>query len=147
MSHYGIAHLVHLLCGISFIGVVFFEIVILEGMRKPLGPERMADLELALINRAKRIMPWVVASLFVSGVVLATHHRVALSQLARSSFGALLALKILLALSVLGHFVYALTTASDGCMNSRKFKLLHVSVGTHMLLIVVLAKAMFYVAN
>lgn len=145
MSSYGLVHLVHLLCGIGFIGVVFFELVILEGMRKPLGPARMAEVELALINRAKRIMPWVVGTLFLSGIVLAVFHRGALAQTFTSSFGTLLTLKIVLATSVLCHFVYALKTAVDGCMNSRKFKYLHVSVATHMLLIVFLAKGMFYI--
>lgn len=142
---YGLVHVVHLLCGISFIGVVFFELAILEGMRKPLGPDRMAALELALINRAKRIMPWVVGALFVTGTALAVFHRGALLQGLTSSFGTLLAAKIVLALSVGCHFVYALKTAIDGCMNSRKFKLLHISVAAHMIGIVVLAKAMFYV--
>jgi len=145
MSSYGLVHLIHLLCGIGFIGVVFFELVILEGMRKPLGPARMAEVEFALINRARRIMPWVVGTLFVSGIVLAVFHRAALAQMLTSSFGTLLALKILLATSVLCHFVYALKTAVDGCMNSRKFKYLHFSVATHMLLIVFLAKGMFYI--
>lgn len=142
---YGLLHLIHLLCGICFIGVVFFEVIILEGIRKPLGAEPMATLELAVINRARKIMPWVVATLFLSGVWLAYSHRALLAQPLASSFGALLWLKIALALSVACHFVYALKTASDGCMNSRKFKLLHLSVGSHMVGIVVLAKSMFYV--
>ncbi len=144
MSSYGAVHIIHLLCGIGFIGVVFFELVILEGMRRPLGPQRMAEVELALINRARRIMPWVVGTLFASGAGLAYFHRAALAQVFESSFGTLLALKILLAFSVGGHFVYALKTAKDGCMSSRKFKWLHFSVASHMLLIVVLAKGMFY---
>ncbi|MBE2250066.1 MAG: hypothetical protein IAE78_10990 [Myxococcus sp.] len=145
---YGVVHLVHLLCGISFIGVVFFEVIILEGIRKPLGPEPMAALELAVINRARSIMPWVVAVLFASGVFMAWAHRGALllAFTAPSAFGVLLWVKIVAALSVACHFVYALKTASDGCMNSRKFKLLHLSVASHMAVIVVMAKAMFYVS-
>ena len=90
-------------------------------------------------------MPWVVATLFLSVVWLAYAHRALFTQPLASSFGALLWLKITLALSVGCHFVYALKTASDGCMTSRKFKLLHLSVGSHMIGIVVLAKGMFYV--
>ncbi len=143
---YGLVHLIHLFCGIAFIGVVFFELIILEGMRRPLGPERMAEVELALIQRARRIMPWVVGTLFLSGITLALFHRAALAQLFATSFGTLLWLKIALAASVLCHFVYALKTASDGCMTSRKFKWLHFSVALHMVLIVSLAKGMFYVS-
>lgn len=144
LPSYGLAHVVHLLCGISFIGVVFFELVILEGIRKQLGEGPMATLELAVIQRAKWIMPWVVATLFLTGTAMAYTHRGVLFQLPMSTFGALLWTKIAMAVSVGCHFVYALKTASDGCMNSRKFKLLHLSVGSHMVGIVILAKAMFY---
>lgn len=142
--NYGLVHLIHLFCAIGFIGVVFFEVIILEGLRKPLGPGPMAAVELAVIQRAKKIMPWVVATLFLSGILLAYTHREALMQPQGSSFGALLWLKIGLALSVGGHFVYALKTAADGCMTSTKFKVIHLSVGSHMIGIVILAKGMFY---
>lgn len=143
-SHYNAAHLIHLFCAIGFMGVVFFELVILEGMRKPLGPESMAKLEHALINRARKIMPWVVGTLFVTGILMAYIWRARLANLGTDSFGLLLTLKIVLATSVGCHFVYALKTAIDGCMNSRKFKWLHFSVATHMVLILFLAKGMFY---
>ncbi len=144
MTTYAVAHILHLLCAISFIGVVFFEVLLLEGLRRPLGEEAMATFEAALINRARRIMPWVVGTLFASGLGLAWFHRGAL--LSGTPMGVLLWVKLALAFSVLGHFIFALKTASDGCMNSRLFKRLHVSVGLHMLGIVLLAKGMFYVS-
>lgn len=146
MTTYGVAHVIHLLCGIAFIGVVFVEVVLLEGLRKPLGAEAMANFEAALINRARRIMPWVVGTLFLSGLGLAWFHRAALASAPTSSMGTLLLVKMTLAFSVLGHFIYALKTAADGCMNSVLFKRLHISVGLHMLGIVLLAKGMFYVS-
>lgn len=146
MSSYNATHLIHLLCAIGFMGVVFFELVILEGMRKPLGPARMAEVEQALINRARRIMPWVVGTLFLTGTTLAYFHRGALATMGSSPFGLLLGLKILLATSVGCHFLYALKTATDGCMNSRKFKWLHFSVAAHMLGILFLAKGMFFLS-
>ncbi len=142
MTHYTAAHIVHLLCGISFLGVVFFEVLILEGMRAPLGPERMAEVELALVGRARRIMPWVVGTLFLTGIALAATWWPTLSR-ADSPFAALLWIKIGLALSVLGHFVFALSRAASGCMNSTLFRRLHLSVALHMLGIVLLAKLMF----
>ena len=145
MNHYAFAHIVHLLCGIAFIGVVFFELLILEGMRRPLGAERMAEVELALIGRARKIMPWVVGTLFVTGLALAWAHRGALVGADIPTFGWLLWAKIVLAFSVLGHFIFALSRAADGCMNSQLFMRLHISVGLHMLGIVLLAKLMFYV--
>lgn len=90
-------------------------------------------------------MPWVVGTLFLPGLGLAWFHRGALASAPASPLGTLLWVKMALALSVLGHFVYALKTAADGCMSSRTFKRLHVSVGLHMVCIVLLAKGMFYV--
>ena len=61
-----------------------------------------------------------------------------------SSFGTLLIIKIILALSVLVHFITAITHSICDNMISRRFKYTHLSVFIHMLLIIVLAKGMFY---
>lgn len=142
---YGITHVIHLLCATAFIGVVFFEVFILEGIRDQIGPALMPQIESGIIGRAKKIMPWVVATLFISGIVLAYFHYSKLPSPFASSFGILLGIKILLALSVLVHFVTAIRSATNGCMNSQRFERTHISVFIHMLLIVILAKAMFYV--
>lgn len=144
---YAITHVVHLLCAIGFIGVVFFEVLILEGVRHQLGPVLMTQVETGIIARAKRIMPWVVATLFLSGLVLAVTHYAVLGNPFDSRFGILLTAKILLALSVLVHFVTAMRSAHSGCMDSSRFQRTHLSVFIHMLFIVVLAKAMFYVGG
>lgn len=143
--HYGLAHLIHLFCAILFIGVVFFEVVLLEGVRPTLPADTMASFESALVGRAKRLMPFVVGALFVSGVAMAYVHRANLSQVGASSFGSMLALKVVLALSVLVHFVTALRAGAQGCMSSKRFRRTHLSVAMHMVAIVVLAKLMFYV--
>ncbi len=142
---YPILVILHLFCAILFIGVVFFEVVMLEGIRKHIGDEAMKDVEQGLIQRAKKIMPWVVATLFISGIAMARHHWPALSHPLESKFGLLLFIKICLALSVLAHFVNAMRKAHDGCMNSKRFEITHISVAIHMIFIVILAKAMFYV--
>lgn len=141
---YGLVHVVHLFCAILFIGVVFFEVVLLEGLRQPMGAEAMHRFETALVARAKRIMPWVVGTLFASGLALAWAHRGALAAMS-SAFALLLTLKIGLALSVLVHFVTAIRSASHGCMTSGRFMRTHLSVAMHMAAIIVLAKAMWYV--
>lgn len=74
----------HLFGALVFIGAVFFEVLILDGVRKLVRP------------------------------------------------GALLALKILLALSVLAHFIRAITWSASGRMTSRRFRFIHVSVFCHM---------------
>ena len=143
---YGIVHVIHLLCAAAFIGVVFFEVFILEGIRDQLGPTLMPQIETGIINRAKRIMPWVVATLFLSGLFLAYIHYSRMPEPFGNSFGILLGVKILLALSVLVHFVTAIRSATNGCMTSQRFERTHLSVIIHMFFIVVLAKAMFYVS-
>lgn len=143
---YEISHVVHLLCAVAFIGVVFFEVFILEGIRDSIGASMMPQIEHGIISRAKRIMPWFVGTLFISGVVLASIHYSNLPSPFSSSLGILLAAKILLALSVLVHFVNAMMAAQSGCMDSSRFKWTHLSVLIHMILIIILAKAMYYVS-
>ena len=136
---------VHLLCATIFIGVVFFEVLLLEGVRQRLGDQLMEKVEHAIIARARSIMPFIVAALFASGIYLA-HTYLGTSGIAwNNAFTVLLTLKILLAISVLVHFVSAMLAAHQGCMSSRRFQITHISVAIHMLLIVILAKAMFYV--
>ena len=112
---YGLLLALHLLAAIAFAGTVFFEVVMLEGVRRHLPPE-MRAVERAIGNRAVRVMPWVLLTLYAAGIALAWQHRAALAQPLASGFGLLLAVKIVLALSVFGH----------------------------VLAIVLLAKAMFY---
>lgn len=140
---YSLIHLVHLFCAIAFIGVVFFEVFILEGVRDTLGPTVMPRVEQGIISRAKRIMPWFVGTLFLSGIALGGFHYSQLPSPFSTSLGILLGIKILLALSVLAHFVNAMMAAQSGCMDSSRFQLTHLSVFIHMVLIVILAKAMF----
>lgn len=142
---YTLVQIVHLLCAALFIGVVFFELVILEGIRKSLSDATMTAVETGLIGRVKYIMPWVVGTLFLTGIVLVYHHFGAAKTPFASSFHILLTIKILLALSVLVHFVTALRSGVNGCMESTRFKYTHMSVAIHMFFIVVLAKLMFVV--
>lgn len=118
----------------------------LEGMRKYIGPSTMEEVEQGLVRRARQIMPYIVACLFLSGGYLGYTHLKEANLPWQDSFTLLLSIKIFLALSVLGHFIWALTNAKNGCMDSTKFKLTHISVFSHMVLIVILAKAMFYVS-
>jgi len=143
---YPFAVTIHLLCATTFIGVVFFEVLLLEGIRKRVGDAVMEQVEVGLIGRARRIMPWVVGTLFATGIYMGYVHFSAMGLSWSNAFSVLLALKALLAFSVLVHFVTALRAAHAGCMSSTRFKYTHFSVAIHMLLIVILAKAMFYVS-
>ena len=141
--HYGILLIIHLLCAAVFIGIVAFEVLILEGIRRRLPESMMAALETEIHMRARRIMPWIIAALYLAGLGLASFHVQAINF--NSAFGILLSLKILLALSVLIHFISAIKFSLCGQMNSGRFKRIHYSVFIHLLLIAIFAKAMFYI--
>jgi hypothetical protein len=135
---------VHLLAAIAFIGTVFFEVVILEGVRKHLPRETMREVERAIGNRATAIMPWVLLALYSAGIALAWQQRAVLAQPFASSLGLLLTLKIVLAVSVFAHFVTAMIWRRRGLLGSRRSRRLHLSVFCHVIAIALLAKAMFF---
>lgn len=136
----------HLFAAIFFVGTVFFESVILEAVRKPVGREAMGAVESAIGRRARRVMPFVILTLYAAGIAMAWRYKDVLAHPLDSGFAALLALKIVLALSVLVHFIAAVTLGARGKLRSRHVRFIHISVFIHAVLIVVLAKTMFYVA-
>lgn len=117
----------------------------LEGVRKHVPKEAMRAVESAIGQRARAIMPWVLLVLFGAGLGLSWYHRAALAAPTASSFGLLLAIKIALALSVFGHFLAAMALHRLGRLRSRASQRIHISVFIHVVLIVLLAKLMFYV--
>lgn len=145
MSHFVLVTL-HLFAAILFVGTVFFEVFILEGIRRPVGRDAMRTVETAIGRRARRLMPFVIAVLYGAGIAMAWQYRDALAHPFASSFATLLSIKILLALSVLAHFITAVTLGARGKLKSRHFRAIHMSVFCHVVLIVFLAKAMFYVS-
>ncbi len=143
MSHF-VLLVLHLFAAITFVGTVFFEVLILEGIRKPLGRRAMLITEMAIAKRARGFMPYVIAVLYLAGIGMAWQYRAALAHPFATSFALLLWIKIALALSVLVHFITAMTLSGTGRLTSRHFQLIHLSVFTHVVLIVFLAKAMFF---
>lgn len=134
----------HLFAALIFVGTVFFEVLILEGVRKHVPVDVMRQIERAIGNRARRLMPWVVLVLYGAGIGMAWQHRAALEHPLASSFGLLLTVKIVLALSVLAHFITALVSMKRRTMTARRSHFIHRSIFWHMVFIVLLAKGMFY---
>jgi hypothetical protein len=137
----------HLFAALIFIGTVFFEVLMLEGVRKQVPREAMRAVEQAIGRRARRIMPWVLLVLYGAGIGMAWNYRAVLADPWSSGFGTLLTLKIVLAISVLGHFITAMTLMLRGRMTSRRSRIIHISVFIHVIGIVLLAKSMFYAGN
>lgn len=134
----------HLLCALVFVGAVFFEVLILEGTRKHVSKRAMVEVERAIGQRARRVLPWVLLVLYGAGIGLAWNYRAVLAHPLEGGFGTLLSLKILLAISILGHFARAVTWSASGSMTLRRSRFIHLSVFVQMVAIVVLAKAMFH---
>jgi len=142
---YGWIQLLHLACAIVFAGAVAFEVLILESLHREFAPEEMARLERAIVRRARRIMPFVVALLFVSGGLMFEVRCAGLACLG-TRFGMLLGLKVLLALGVLGVFASTMWAALRGRLDPCRFRHTHRIVLGLMIGIVFLAKAMFLLA-
>ena len=146
MNLYAVAHIVHLFCAIAFVGGVFFEVLVLSVLHtRRVSREARREVEQAMSYRAVRVMPPVVVTLFWSGLVMLWERYLpVLQQPWDSALGTMLMMKILLALSVLAHFAVAVVKMARKTLTMGWSKYIHAVVLTHMLLIVFLAKAMFY---
>lgn len=134
----------HLFAAFIFVGTVFFEVLMLEGVRKHVPREAMRQVEGAIGRRARRIMPWTLLVLYGAGIGMAWHYRAVLAHPLDSTFAMLLTIKIVLALSVLGHFITAMILGGKGLLKTRYVQRIHISVFTHMVGIILLAKTMLY---
>lgn len=144
---YSYAHIIHLYCAITFVGGVFFEALVLSVMHsKRVSREARREVERALSYRAVRVMPWVVSGVFLSGLTMAHRYASVLRHPFSGGFATMLSLKILLAFGILAHFVIAVYKMKTHTLTVGWSKYIHAAVFTQMLLIVFLAKAMFYFA-
>lgn len=134
--------LLHLACAIVFVGAVAFEVLVLEGLRSRFDSATMERIEQAVMARARRFMPFVVALLFLSGFALFDIRCDGFSCLG-SRFGGWLSLKVLLAFVVLGVFASAIIAGARGRMNPCRFRNTHRVILALMIGIVFLAKTMF----
>ncbi|MDX9663513.1 hypothetical protein QMK50_00740 [Pseudomonas sp. P5_152] len=135
----------HLFAALIFIGTVFFEVLFLENIRKQLPARVMLLVEQGIGRRARSLMPWVLLVLFSAGLGMVwLRYLPVLGAPWASSFGTLLALKIVVAASVLLHFLMAMFLFKSGRMSPRYLRFIHASLFCHMIVIVLLAKAMFY---
>jgi hypothetical protein len=94
--------------------------------------------------RSRKVLHGVVLLLYGAGISLAWQHRGVLSQPLASSFGTLLSLKIVLALSIIGHYFLLAYWLKSARLTATRASWIRRSILGHMVLIVILAKAMFY---
>ncbi|AZC31624.1 hypothetical protein C4K38_3666 [Pseudomonas chlororaphis subsp. piscium] len=134
----------HLLAAIAFIGTLFFEVCIWHSARRQLASDAQVAADQAIAVRSRKVLHGVVLLLYGAGIGLAWQHRGVLSQPLGSSFASLLSLKIMLALSIIGHYLLLAYWLKTARLSAGRACWIRRSVLGHMLLIVVLAKAMFY---
>lgn len=132
----------HLLAAIAFIGTLFFEVLIWHQARLQVVGAATADR--AIAARSRKVLHGVVLALYGAGVGMAWQYRGALSQPFASQFGTLLSLKILLALSIIGHYLVLALLLTRGRLSDARALWIRRSILGHLVLIVILAKAMFY---
>ncbi|KAA0944805.1 MULTISPECIES: hypothetical protein [unclassified Pseudomonas] len=137
--------LAHLFAALIFIGTVFFEVLILGRLHKQLPVRVMLLVEQGIGRRARALMPWVLLVLFgAGGGMVWLRYLPALASPSSSSFGALLTLKLILATSVLMHFLLTMLLMRRGQVTAAYLRFVHLSLFCHMVAIVLLAKGMFY---
>jgi len=134
----------HLLAAIAFIGTLFFEVLIWPAACSRLAKGAKLAADQALAQRSRKVLHGVVLLLYGAGLGLAWYYRDVLSQPLASRFGTLLSLKIVLALSIIGHYLLLARWLSTGRMTPTRATWVRRSILGHMMLIVLLAKAMFY---
>lgn len=144
MDLYAALHVLHLFAAIVFVGTVFFEVLVLEDVRRHVPRDAMHRVEVAVGNRARRLMPWVLAALYGSGLGMAWRYRDLLAHPLDSGFALMLTAKIVLALSVAGHFFVAMALRGRGRLLGTASRRIHRSLFWHMAGIVLLAKLMFH---
>ncbi|WP_460135624.1 hypothetical protein [Pseudomonas sp. S1_E04] len=139
--------LAHLFAALIFIGTVFFEVLILGHLHRHLPLRVMVLVEQGVGRRARVLMPWVLLVLFGAGLGMVwLRYLPALAAPLASSFGTLLSLKLILAASVLVHFLLTLARMRRGTVSARYVRVIHLSLFMHMVAIVLLAKGMFYLS-
>ena len=146
MPDYAWAHLAHLFFAVIFVGGVFFEALVLSVMHtSAVSRASRREVERALSRRAVKVMPWVVAAVFLSGLTMAyLRYLPNLAAPFASSFNLQLTLKVIIAASILLHFVVAVTKMRRHTLTKAWSRYIHTAVLLHMTLIVILAKTMFY---
>ena len=143
-SYYGLFLTIHILCAITFIGAVFFEVLVIEPIEKRLPPELGCRLASEIPNQVRKFMPYVVLMLFLTGGAMFWVHFSNRPDFVTSRFGILMMIKMSLAFVVLGVFMASLSAAKRGKMDVCRFRHTHRIVAGFMLAIVLLAKGMFY---
>jgi len=141
---YGLLLILHLAAAVLFIGGLFHQLVIWGLARRSLPPATQDTVEAVLMPLHRHLLHGAALVLYVCGAGMAWRYRALLAAPFDSQFATLLSLKILLAISVLLHYVGLALLSRRGRLTPARRRAINASVLLHGLAILVLAKAMFH---
>jgi hypothetical protein len=145
MYGYTIALIIHLLCGIVFIGFVFADVIVLPAMNKIVDQETLTKLKNSISNRARLIFPPSVLILVLSGGFMISIYINSEAGFLNTSLQQLLMLKVLIATIIVSGIVYSLTCKLLKKQPMSIMAHFHKIVLVLGIIIVVLAKLMFVI--
>ncbi len=136
---------IHLFCAIIFVGYLFFDVIIYPNVKKMLGDEIDKKVSSAIQKKARKIMPFCVLLLLLTGGMM-------LSRYIGGDIGYLNSkLQILLLIKTgLASIIFLFVAISLSCAFVFKCKnpvgnIIHPVAFTLAIFIVIIAKLMFYI--
>lgn len=137
---YTLILLIHLFCAIFFIGFIFTDVFILSKIKKTLKEDENAKARTAIYTSGKRVMPFAVLLLFLSGLFLFSQDFGTIKDGGLSHFQILLLIKVFLAFIIfLKVFLEVVVKKQLPCLKG------HVGAAILAICIVILAKIMWVV--
>ncbi len=142
---YTIALIIHLFCGVIFIGFVFADVIVLPAMKKVLNEEEHQKVMNAISARARAIFPASVLILVLSGGFMLSKYINSELGVFNTNLQQLLMLKVLIALVIVSGILYSLSRKLFKKQAHPIMKHFHKFVLICGIVIIILAKLMFIV--
>lgn len=137
-NYYSIFLVIHLLCAIAFVGYLFFDVVILNIVKKKI--DHFENFKNSISKVVTKIMPFIVLILFISGGAMAGKYFI---SPVNSMLQFLLLTKIVLAFCIFTLIIFSLSFYFIVKKPNPIGKFIHPVVFTLCIMIVLLAKFMF----
>lgn len=142
---YNLALILHLLCAIAFIGFVFADVIILPVMQSVVKGEDLQKIKQAISNRARKIFPLSLLLLVLTGGFMFSKYINSNLGFMQNSMQELLWLKFALAMLIVSGVVYSLSCKVLKKQPAAVMAHFHKFVLVIGLIIVILAKVMFFI--
>ncbi|MDO7253945.1 copper resistance protein CopD [Helicobacter cappadocius] len=137
--------IIHLSCAIIFLGYLFFDIAIFPNVKKMFGEEIYFKASKAISQKGSKIMPLCVLGLLLTGGMMMSNYINSAQGWFDTNLQKLLVIKIFFALVIIMMILISLTYAFILKKPSPLRNIIHPLALTLGFIIVILAKAMFFV--